>query len=324
VSDILALTRRRGSLHDQLFKELIGAFLPDFVTLLAPESAARLDLSRWKLLDKETFTDWPKGRRRELDLLAEVALANGSGQTALVHVEIEARFRREIGPRLAGYAMQLQLRHGHPVLPLLLILRRGRPGVHMAESAVDARLDSEVWRFRYYALGLEGCPAEEFLARDQPLAWALSALMKPGSLSRAEHKMGCLRRIASAPLGDLSRFLLVNCVETYLQLTGRDAEELEALQARGNAEEVRAMRAVRMSWAEKLVAEGVEKGVERGVQQGVELGVRQTLLRLLGARFGPVSDEVKRKVEAISSLDRLNQVAEQILFARSLEEIGLR
>lgn len=140
--------------------------------------------------------------------------------------------------------------------------------------------------------------------------------------------MGCLRRIASAPLADLPRFLLVNCVETYLQLTGRDAEELETLQARGNTEEVRAMRAIRMSWAEKLVAEGIEqgieKGVERGVRQGVEQGVRQTLLRLLGIRFGPLSDEVKQRVEAISSPERLNQMAEQILFARSLEEIGLR
>jgi hypothetical protein len=308
VSDILAPTRRRGSLHDQLFKELIGAFLPDFVTLLAPEPAARLDLSRWKLLDKEAFTDWPKGRRRELDLLAEVALANGSGEMALVHVEIEARFRPEIGPRLSGYAMQLQLRHGHPVLPLLLTLRRGRPGIHLEESAADARLGAEIWRFRYYALGLEGCSAEEFLARDQPLAWALAALMKPDALSRAEHKMGCLRRIASAPLADLPRFLLVNCVETYLQLGGRDAEELEALQARGNTEEVRAMRAVRMSWAEKLVAEGT----------------RQTLLRLLGVRFGPLPDEVKQRVEAINSVERLNRMAEQILVARSLEEVWLR
>ena len=68
------------------------------------------------------------------------------------------------------------------------------------------------------------------------------------------------------------------------------------------------MRAVRMSWADKLMAEGT----------------RQTLLRLLGVRFGPLPDEVKRRIEAISSLERLNQIADQILFARSLEEIGLR
>jgi predicted transposase YdaD len=138
-------------------------------------------------------------------------------------------------------------------------------------------------------------------------------MKRRGSLSRAEHKMACLRRIAGARLDDLRRFLLVNCVETYLELEGRDAEELEALQARRNAEEVRIMR---MTWAEKLE--------EKGRVEGREQGVRQTLLRQLGLRFGPISEDVRRRIEAIGSLERLNQIAEQILVARSLEEMGLR
>jgi hypothetical protein len=123
--------------------------------------------------------------------------------------------------------------------------------------------------------------------------------------------IGCVstRRIAGAHLDDLRRFLLVNCVETYLELKGRDAEELEALQARRNAEEVRTMR---MTWAEKLE------------EKGREQGVRQTLLRLLGLRFGPISEDVRRRIEAIGSVERLNQIAEQILVAHSLEEMGLR
>jgi hypothetical protein len=146
---------------------------------------------------------------------------------------------------------------------------------------------------------------------DLPLAWALAALMKPGSMSRAEHKMACLRRIAGARLDELQRLLLANCVETYLELDGRDAEELETL-ARGTAKEVQGMR---MTWAEKLEAKGRE--------QGVEQGVRQTLLRQLGLRFGPLNEEVKRRIESIRSVERLSQMTEQILVARSLEEMGL-
>ena len=325
--DIPDPTGRRGSLHDQVFKDLIGRFLPDFLTLVAPEPARRLDLSRWTLLDKETFTDWPRGRRRELDLLAKMTFA-GSGRTALVHVEIESRFRREVGPRLGGYYMQIRLRHGLPVLPILVCLRRGRPGVHR-ETVADAEFGPETNLFSYYSFCLAGSRAEDFLAKDQPLAWALAALMRPETLSRAEHKMACLRRIAAAGLDELHGFLLFNCVETYLQLTGRDAEELDALQARGKAEEVRVMR---MTWAEQLKQEGRVMGVEMGKREGLETGLemgreqgaRQTLLRLLGARFGPLSDEVKRRVEAIRSVERLNQIAEQILVARSLEEMGLR
>jgi hypothetical protein len=302
---------------------------------VAPEPAGRLDLSHWKFLDKEVFTDWPKGRRRELDLLAEVSLAGRSGRTALVHVEIEARSGKQMGSRFAGYYMQIQLRHGRPVVPILLCLQRGRPGVRF-ESVSDAALGPEIGRFSYYSLALSGLLAEEYLAKDQPLAWALAALMRRGLMSRAEHKMACLRRIAAATLTDRQRMPLVNCVETYLELDGRDAEELEALQAAGHSEEVRAMR---MTWAEKLETkgrdigvelgkkEGLERGLEKGLEKGLELGkqegFRQLLLRQLGARFGPLPEDVKRRVEAIGSAERLNQIAEQILVAQSLAELGL-
>jgi Domain of unknown function (DUF4351) len=148
----------------------------------------------------------------------------------------------------------------------------------------------------------------------------LAALRRAETLSRAEHKLACLQRIAAAPLGDLHRFLLVNCVESYLQLTGRDAEELAALQARGNAKEVRSMGTRRLSWAEQFE----EKGWYKGVESGVEMGARQMLLRQLGARFGPLSDDVKQRVEAIHSVERLNEIAEHLLVARSLEEMDLR
>ena len=69
---------------------------------------------------------------------------------------------------------------------------------------------------------------------------------------------------------------------------------------------------MRLSWADQLRKEGQERGV------------RQTLLRQLGVRFGPLSDDIKRKVEEIHSVERLNQIADQVLVARSLEEMGLR
>jgi hypothetical protein len=209
------------------------------------------------------------------------------------------------------------------VIPIALCLRGGPPGISLG-SVADAELGPTTNHFRFYLFCLEGSRAEDFLARDQPLGWALAALMRPETLSRAEHKMACLQRIAAAPLDDLRRFLLVNCVETYLQLTGRDAEELAALQARGHAEEVRSMGTRRLSWAEQFEEKGWYKGVESGWNQGMEVGARQTLLRLLGARFGPLSDDVKQRVEAIHSVERLNQIAEHLLVARSLEEMDLQ
>ncbi|HEY2740077.1 MAG TPA: hypothetical protein VGK45_16835, partial [Thermoanaerobaculia bacterium] len=136
-------------------------------------------------------------------------------------------------------------------------------------------------------------------------------------MSRAEHKMACLRRIATAGLNELHSFLLGNCVETYLQCEGRDADELAALQARDNAKEVRAMR---LTWADQLRKEGQEQGRAQGREQGFQ----ETLLHQLGARFGPLSDDVRQRVEGIHSVKRLQEIAEQVLVAHSLEEMGLR
>ena len=51
--------------HDQLFKDFLRAFLKDFLELVYPELAERLDFKTLHLLDKELFTDFPEGKMRE-------------------------------------------------------------------------------------------------------------------------------------------------------------------------------------------------------------------------------------------------------------------
>jgi len=70
-----------------------------------------------------------------------------------------------------------------------------------------------------------------------------------------------------------------------------------------------------MTWSERLEAKGFEQGIEQ---------IRQILLRQLSLRFGPLPAGVRQRVEAIRSVDRLTRLAEQVLVARSLEEIDLR
>lgn len=166
--------------------------------------------------------------------------------------------------------------------------------------------------FRYVAFSLAGCSAEEYLERPEPLAWGLAALMNPGSMSRVEHKLACLRRIAAADLTDQKRFLLVNCVETYLELTSREIAELAALRSRESDREVHEMA---MTWADRMEA----KGARRGRQEAL----RSVLLYQLGQRFGPLPERVRRRIETIRSMERLTRLTEQVLVARSLDEMEL-
>ena len=294
-------------MHDRIFKGLFRAFLPDLLRLVAPQIADKLDHSRAVFLDKEFFTDWRNGARRELDLLAKLPLRKRRREHLLVHVEIEARATDGMGKRLRDYRGQIQARHNCRTLSIVVYVRRGKPGIHR-ETLEDDVLGAELEAFRYFSFSLAGCNAEEFLARPEPLAWALAALMDPGARSRAEHKLACLRRIASAELNDVQRLLLVDCVESYIQLTFEEARELQAL---GHLDENREVQTMAMTWSEKMIAKGREQGA------------RTLFLDLLGERFGVVPDRVRQQVEAIDSMDRLSSLARRALTARSLEEIGL-
>ena len=305
--------------HDQLVKEILRAFFADFLSLALPGVAKRLRLGKQGFLDKELFTDWPHGKRREVDLLARVPVRGKS--PVLVHVEIETRVRAGMDLRMWGYYMQIRLRHCLPVVPVVLILQGGPAGVHRQVRKESSTLYTA--GFRYHAFGLSRCQAEDYLSRPEPLAWALAALMRPGRLTRAELKMACLRRIAAAELTGKQRFLLVNFVETYLQLTGPQAAEFDRLRQQAENQEV---VAVRMTWAEQMEAEGHKKGLEEGRNEGRAEGIealRDVVLLQLEQRFGRVPKTTKQRLKEISALEPLTHLAKRVVVASSLDELGL-
>src|SRR5436305_14437612 len=52
-------------------------------------------------------------------------------------------------------------------------------------------------------------------------------------------------------------------------------------------------------------------------------GFRELLLRQLERRFGPLSEDIRHRIEEIKSDRRLERLADKILTARSLREMGL-
>jgi hypothetical protein len=311
--------------HDQLSKSLLQIFFADFLGLLAPDLVRRLRTDDATFLDKEGFTDWPAGDRREMDLLAEIPV-HRQEKPLLVHVEIETEYRTGIEHRLWHYYMQLRLRHGLPVLPILVSLRGGPPGLQRAVLR-EGFAGKVTAVFRYRALGLSGCQAQEWLPRPEPLAWAFAALMRPGSWSRAKLKLECLRRIARSDVTGLRKQILVDWVETYVQLTEQDALELQRLLDLDGNEEIKAME---LTWLGKAEAQGIEKGMEKGIAQGTEIATKQAVERmrrvvcqLMGQRFGKIPLKVRKKIEATEALEPLATLAERVLVVSSIDELGL-
>jgi predicted transposase YdaD len=121
-----------------------------------------------------------------------------------------------------------------------------------------------------------------------------------------------LKEIVESGLDPELKRLLLNVVETYFKLGDEKKEELLRLLA---TEEYRNMQDTEMTYFDEL-----EK---RGRQKGREEGKRETLLRLLTAKFGPLSEAVVLRVNAIQSGSELDSYLERLLTARSLDELGL-
>jgi predicted transposase YdaD len=67
-----------------------------------------------------------------------------------------------------------------------------------------------------------------------------------------------------------------------------------------------------------------ERARQKGLEEGRDAGKRETLLRLLTAKFGPLSEAVVLRVNALESGNELDLCLERLLTARSLEDLGLQ
>jgi predicted transposase/invertase (TIGR01784 family) len=72
-----------------------------------------------------------------------------------------------------------------------------------------------------------------------------------------------------------------------------------------------------------MLEENMREWSKKNRKEGKREGMREVLVRLLERRFGPIPEEKRRRIEAIISPARLNRLADQILTAKSLDEMGL-
>ena len=305
--------------HDQLFKELLANFLPEFLLLVAPRQAHRLKLEHGEFLEEETLTDFPTGDRHQADLVYATETLEGTPEYVLIHIEVESRFRRAFDERMARYGLSLYLQRNISILPVALFLRGGgQPGAREIYPRVVELDAAGFWfnRYRYLAFAPSLATAEKYLARKDPLAAALAALMRYSSGSPAEHKLACLRRIVTArELTPARSFQLANIVDTYIQLDTEEEEKFLTVVTKTTEKEVRTMETV---WDRALAERH-----EAGQKIGLVLGMRRVLLQLLQTRFGELPTDAVQRVQDCDNPEQLQQWSAGVLNAPDLRTLGL-
>jgi hypothetical protein len=158
-------------------------------------------------------------------------------------------------------------------------------------------------RFDYAYIGLPALDGEPYATGENLLGIALSALMRVPPERQAELYAERLKRIARSGENDWRRFLLLECLEAYTDLDEAQKERLQALLTTEPYQEVKPIMITTY---------------ERGILHGK----RQLTLRLLEAKFGPLSPAVRERVESLPP-EELQKLALELMKAQSLKELRL-
>ncbi|MCX7993480.1 MAG: hypothetical protein N2651_07395, partial [Fimbriimonadales bacterium] len=70
---------------------------------------------------------------------------------------------------------------------------------------------------------------------------------------------------------------------------------------------------------EQGLQQGLQQGRQQGLQQGLERGIENSIMRILLRRFGAEAERVRASVEAIESIETLEQLLDAAIDAPTLE-----
>ena len=182
--------------------QLISHFLPDFLRLAEPDSAAQMVL--------ETCTILPAAGDEGTNIIrAQVISSRGEGVTVIVAIEPEALPTQQMAQKLADVLIQSELTNGLPVLSSVIYLSGGRPGLHLESAQISAVGNIECVRIYFTAWGLAESRADYYLSRPEPLAWVLAPCMRSISQSQQELLEAAGARINEAQLSEDLRSALL-------------------------------------------------------------------------------------------------------------------
>ncbi len=309
--------------HDQLWKDVLWTFFREFLELFFPNVADHIDFDHLRLLAKELFTDIPQGLRREPDILVEASTKTGEVELLLIHIEVQAKRERDVPFRMWEYYSLLRLRKRHPVLPIVVYLSSGTGGV-VKERYSESLFGEGVLTFEYTAIALPDPSEEEYFDRDNVLAPALSALMRSNEEDRVTRKLKAYERLARLRMDEAKRSLLFNVVNQYIPLA---QSEKFVLVRRMKQTESKEVIELLTEWEEEAMKKGVSQGVSKGIIQGMEQGLtrgkRETLLRQMKRKFGDLPENVIICLQNVDKAEVLDELADRVLDAKSLEEMRL-
>ncbi len=243
---------------------------------------------------------------------ADSVLSVADDVSWLVHLEFQSGYDPDLPLRLQRYNVLVNYRHRQPVQSAALLLCPGADGPALTGLFQQALPDGFLYHeFRYNVVRIWEHPAEEILK-------------------------GGLGTLPLAPLGKVHEDDLPALIQTIRQRLDREAARnqvqalwtstylLMGLKYPEDLIERLFEGAQNMTESvtyQKILREGLAKGRAEGRTEGRAEEARRILKRLGTRRLGEPSPEFDAVIDAIVDLERLEQLADQVLDASSWQEL---
>ncbi|MFH0924714.1 MAG: hypothetical protein V1872_03640 [bacterium] len=210
---------------DQLYEVLLQTFFKEFVDLFLPFLSAKINFNKTEFLLQEMFTDLPKGKRKQLDVVVKVSLQGEEEEKIIIiHVEVEAQKKPGISKRMFKYFAQLYLRYEKDIMPIVIFADD-----HIWREEIDLEykieFDKPYLNFQYKKIKLKELNYKKYLTSNNPLAHALMVKMGFNKKERLQVKLEALRLILSSKIDEARQSILINFIEESLPLTEEEQEE---------------------------------------------------------------------------------------------------
>ena len=155
-------------------------------------------------------------------MIAEVRSRTGEPALLLIHIEVQAEWRADFPVRMFQYYAMIWLRYRLPILPFAVYIRGGSG---LTEEEYRVRLVGwEGLRCPYRCVGLAKLNAETYAEKKSAVGAALAALMDRSKVKEPLNLRGLLlERVGASEHDEARKFLLAHMIESYWQLTKKEA-----------------------------------------------------------------------------------------------------
>ncbi len=270
--------------YDSAIKCISPELSRDLVTLIIGETP-----------NLEPISESLPADERRADFLAKIV----GCEESLVHIEFQTRYDPKMPVRMLTYYARILDKHGLPVYPIVVYLTKTEIPIETTYSSHVG--DRHVLTFNYEVVKVWELKSKTVFKKKLAGLYALAPLMPDANLAECREKM--IEAIRENLISSSSYM----CMATLASLI--------------HPKEVVKNMMDNVLEQTPLYQDVLEKGKEEGMEKGMEKGVESSIITVLAARFGSVSDRLSERVHNLRERN-VNVLTELMKLAATVKDLG--